>query len=656
MSDWRRLVLVLTLAMLAAGGGCAAQDATPDTGWRVGTSSRSVLPTVDGGHGYAAPERLPPDADADDPGVFAAQFDQGPITVGNGKDNAHWVRDDLRVRTLALQRTGSDQVVVIAAADVYMVFRPDAEELRRMVREVLPAPLRDRVEVMVHATHNHHGPDTAFAVNAEWYRFFLEQARDAVREAVERLEPATLRVAEGTHYFGGSDLSGLRVFDPTLGVLQARATDGRVIATVVNWANHPESTLNWSPPRDRIAAACRTLAWDETACDAQGRYLTADFPGALARWLGRRLGGEVIYINGAIGAMASPLDVPAWEVGDRAPVGNGYTVPPNATPPGSAGRDFLVRNFRKAILVGEQLGVAVEGLLRDTVPLEPTRLEVRHQAFFTRMSNIGFRKLAVVDAQTGRPGLGFKVGELFTCPSTGPKTAATCQDDGRATEEDPVMGPIRRGDHTRTTVSLLRVGDLTFGFLPGEVPGELVIGLPRGIRRTPERWADEAPAAHASPDRIATPGYVKRMLPGTWRWAVGLGNDELGYILPLADFRVLCVADRLGVPGTCARLHAAGVIDFPDAVSGARCKALTDAPTGVEAVPEGSAREAVIGSCRYGQALGRAEGHYEETNAVGWDAAADMMTAVSALTGSSDRAQINERFEGYHHRYPPPTP
>ena len=32
-----------------------------------------------GSHGYAAPERLPPDADADDPGVFAAQFDQGPL-------------------------------------------------------------------------------------------------------------------------------------------------------------------------------------------------------------------------------------------------------------------------------------------------------------------------------------------------------------------------------------------------------------------------------------------------------------------------------------------------------------------------------------------------------------------------------------------------
>ena len=647
----RVLVLVLPLLILTACG-ASSRDVPAETGWRVGTSSRSVLPTVDGSHGYAAPERLPLDGDAHDPGVFAAQFDQGPITVGNGKDNAHWVRDDLRVRTIAFAQGGSDRVVVLVAADVYMVFRPDAEELRRMVREVLPAAQQGRVEVLVHATHNHHGPDTAFAVNAEWYRFFLEQARDAVREAVERLEPATLRVAEGTHYFGGSDLAGLAVFDPTLGVLQARASDGRVIATLVQWSNHPESTLGWAPPRERIAAACGVLGWTGETCNAEGRYLTADFPGALARWLARRVGGEVVYVNGAVGAMASPLGVPAWEVSERAPVGDGYTPPPNAVPPGSEGTDFTVRNFRKAILIGEQLGVAVERLLNDAQPLEPTRLEVRHQEYFTRMSNIGFRKLAVVDPQTGRSRLGFKPGALFTCPANGPKTLAACQDDGRGVEEDAVVGPIRTGDHTRTAVGLLRLGDLSLTFLPGEVPGELVIGLPRDIRRHPERWADETPAQHTAPDRIEIPGYVKRLMPGRWRWVVGLGNDELGYILPIANFRVKCVADAQAGPGACAALHAAGAIDYPDAVSGARCKALIEQPDSAASLPD-PARAAVLGSCRYGQAMGRAAGHYEETNSVGWDAAADMLAAVATLTGSQDRTQINDRLAGYHHRYPP---
>jgi len=33
-----------------------------------------------------------------------------------------------------------------------------------------------------------------------------------------------------------------------------------------------------------------------------------------------------------------------------------------------------------------------------------------------------------------------------------------------------------------------------------------------------------------------------------------------------------------------------------------------------------------------------------------------MVAAVSALTGSTDRTQVNERFAGYHHRHPPPKP
>ena len=83
-------------------------------------------------------------------------------------------------------------------------------------------------------------------------------------------------------------------------------------------------------------------------------------------------------------------------------------------------------------------------------------------------------------------------------------------------------------------------------------------------------------------------------------------------------------------------------------------KGLVD-PAALDALPEG-AREAVAGSCRYGQATGRAAGHYEETNSVGWDAAADMIEAVAQLTGSSDRTQVNDQFAGYHHRYPPPRP
>lgn len=655
-----RAVLALGLgAVTACGGSPATPSAEP--GWRAGAASRSVLPTVGGTHDYADPGLLPIDLDASSPGVFVEAFDAGPIHVGNGKPDAHWVRDDLRARALALQRADDPRIVAIVATDLYMLLAPDVEALRLRVREALPDDLREHVLVQVAASHNHHGPDTAFHVNPDWFDAMLDQTRDAVVDAVSRLEPATLRAAEGTHYFGASDLNGIRVYDPTLGVLQARATDGRVIATLVQWANHPESTLNWSPSREAIADDCATLGWTGEACDAAGRYLTADFPGALARSLGPRVGGEVLYVNGAIGAMASPLGVPVWEVDERAPLGNQYAPPAGARPPGGTGDDFAVRNFRKALLIGEQLGRATETLLGTAVDLAPTRLDVRTERFVTRMSNIGFRKLAVVDETTGRAALGFMPGRLYTC-EPGTPSPASCVDDGRATETDPVLGVIRKGTHTESVVTLIEIADLSLLLLPGEVPGELVIGLPVEVKTQPARWQDDSPALHTSPELLATPGYVKRLLPGRFRWVAGLGNDELGYILPIADYRVKCVADQLGAPGACARLHAAGVIDFPDAVAGARCKALVEDTDGAPALPSAAQPGApslpapvdpVAASCRYGQALGETAGHYEETNSVGWDAAQDMFDAVARLTGRRDTTMVNADFAGHWHGHPP---
>ena len=647
------LVTCVVPMLLAVACGRQAPEETASTGWRAGASSRSVLPTVGGSHAYADPGVLPLDIDATSPGVFVAAFDQGAIHVGNGNPDAHWVRDDLRVRTLALQRDGDPRIVVLVAADLYMMFAPDVTALRERVRDALPEPLRDTVKVLVTATHNHHGPDTAFHVNPAWFEFMLDQTRDAVVSAVEALEPSTLRAAEGTHYFGASDLGGIRVFDPTLGVLQARATDGRVIATVVQWANHPESTLNWSPPQEHIADGCTSLGWSGTACDAEGRYLTADFPGALARTFGPRVGGEVLYVNGAIGAMASPLGVPVWEVDERAPVGNGYTPPAGGRPPGGDGGDYTVRNFRKAFLIGDQLGRAAESLLAQATPLAPTQFDARTERFVTRMSNIGFRKLAVVDADTGRAAIGFRPRRLYTCAEGPSPSLERCTDDGQATEDDSVVGTIRKGTHTESAVTLLEVGEVSLLLLPGEVAGELVIGLPAEVKGHPEHWQDTRPEHHVPAGAVETPGYVKRLMPGRFRWVAGLGNDELGYILPLSDFRVRCVADRLAGPGACARLHAAGVIEYVDGVAGATCKAIADRG---EAATSPVAHEAVLASCRYGQAFGEAAGHYEETNSVGWDAAQDMFDAVARLTGRRDTTQVNPEFAGYWHGYPPPGP
>jgi hypothetical protein len=62
----------------------------------------------------------------------------------------------------------------------------------------------------------------------------------------------------------------------------------------------------------------------------------------------------------------------------------------------------------------------------------------------------------------------------------------------------------------------------------------------------------------------------------------------------------------------------------------------------------------VTASCRYGQALGEANAHYEETNSAGWDLVEDMMNAVAAITGNDDPTDVNPDFPGWWPGHLPP--
>jgi hypothetical protein len=190
-------------------------------------------------------------------------------------------------------------------------------------------------------------------------------------------------------------------------------------------------------------------------------------------------------------------------------------------------------------------------------------------------------------------------------------------------------------------------------FLPGEMSGELVIGLPAEFRSDPARWYEEPLDLNAFGDAYTTPGYVLNRMHDRYRFTISLGDDELGYVFPISNWRIKCVADEIAGPGACQALHEAGVIEFPDAVAGETCKAITEDPEKLEQYPA-DARLAVSASCSYGQALGEAENHYEETNSAGWDIAVDILDAVAKLTGDADPAMVNPRFPGYWEGFPPP--
>ncbi|HEY3484974.1 MAG TPA: hypothetical protein VGK49_06290, partial [Ilumatobacteraceae bacterium] len=622
----RRSIVIVTLLVGALGAHAAVADAAPAKPpaapplLKVGAASRSVLPTVDGSLDYLDQLSVDPD-DPWTPGLFVEAWDQGDVAVGNGDSESHWVHDPMEVTAVAMEQVATRDITVLVASNLYMIFGTDGDAIRADVAARLPARVASRVTLAISADHVHHGPDTAFDVNHEWYDLLIDRTAEAVVEAIDEARPARLSVAEGEHYFGLGDGRDPQVMDPSLGVLQATATNGDTIATLVFWANHPEVTLGWEPTAD-ISEACAVLGWTGNQCSAEDRYFSADYPGWAARLIEEEVGGEALFFNGAIGGLVTPLDAAVWEVTDDAPLGNGFTPPEGAQAAGG-GTDFDNRNFRRAYVIGEQLAIAVLDLLDEAKPVSDPSISYEVEEFYTRMSNIGFR-LLLVRGPDGLTQLGHTPPMLYNCPAAGPKNDTTCEPDEFATVADPfgIIGQIRRGDHAKTRVAYLRIGSVGIMWLPAEVLPESTIGMPAGYLADPDTWHREDIDLHASGEDYVTSGYVKNRMDDEYRWVVGLGNDELGYAVPLSDYRIACVADALAGPGTCEQLHALGAIDFADAVSGAQCKMITEDPSALAAL--GPAALPVQASCIYGQALGEADDHYEETNSAGWDLEADI--------------------------------
>jgi len=631
-----------TTAMPASTAPPATTLPVPDTTTPVDTvllaaaASRSVLPTVNGTRDYLAdaPGWLEP-ADPNDIGVYVPLWDQGRVDVGNGNSDGVWVHDDLRATALVLR---GEQTVVMAVADVYMIFAVDADEIERRARELLAGePGIDDARFVISATHNHHGPDSAFSVNDEWYSMMADEMAGAIADAW-RAQPRQARVvaATGEHRFGQTDGRDPFIVDPRLNVVQVQdAETEAAVATLVQWTSHPETTLGWDPPGD-FAAVCAEQEWGVDDCSADGRYFTADYPGVLRERLQQAVGGEVLFFNGALGNQIGPGAADVWQVDDAHPVGDGVTAPDGALPVDGA-TDLRTRNMARTEAIGEQLRVAVESLLGSAGEVVDPLPEFSQEQFFTRLTNIGFRVL-LADGD-----LGWQVPTAYVC---GPKpfTEDTCVDDGGEFVDDPLLTPlvdsqIRKGDVLRTRVSFVRLGEVGFLFMPGELPPEMVLGLPDDFTTDVAKYYDR-PELHATGAEYSIPGALLDLVPTSITFTVGLGGDELGYWVPVSEYRLRCLDLLMPVEGgyTCQRLFDEGLAVTPDAVAGEVCRQLADAtpaspPSTVFIGPEQQA--AVTAVCRYGQALGRELGepeeHYEETNAAGWDLVDDLWAAAQRL-------------------------
>ncbi len=641
MKTLSTILLCLSFSLLQACSDGSDEDFVsliPEQLLQAGAASRSILPTVAGGRDYLRdapgwPART--DLDPHDPGVFIATWDQGRVDVGNGRSDSAWVHDDIRATALAL--VYGEERAVLVMADTYSYFSPDIAAMVERVRSRLSTTWQT-APVLFSATHNHHGPDTAFSINDDWFSMMADEIALAVEEAVANIQPAILRAGQGDHGYGVVDARDPIIRNTELNVLALDHADiGEPIATLVQWTSHPESTLGWSPPAQSadLDTVCAIKGWTGGNCTAEGRYLTADYPGVLRERLMQSRGGEVLYFNGPLGSQIGPGAAPTWVVDEAHPVGDGLTVPAGAEPLTVCDDrgPYQCRNFAKTESIGHELANAVTHILSNAEQVPVTQLQVHTENFYTRLTNIGFR-LLIADGD-----IGWQVPKLYNC-TDGVLADDNCVDDGAELVDDPLLSvllgsQIRRGDVVQTQLSHVDFGDIGMLFMPGEVPPELVKGLPQDFATAPPEKYYDAPHLHAVGANYTIPGYLLSLLDEAITLTVGLGGDQLGYFVPVSDYRLRCLDLVLPGGSSCADLAARGVIEDIDWVSGAICKSITDDPAALTNL--GDDADAVAAICRYGQALGRELGepddHYEETNAAGWDMVDDLWTAAQRLTG-----------------------
>lgn len=210
-----------------------------------------------------------------------------PVSGGVGvPKDAKETKGDLFVRALVLQQ-GETKLAIV---NIDNLGWPAAlgDRSRALIKDI-PAE-----NILIGATHTHSGPDAyAFPnekgetrADLKYLDWCVKEVAAAVNEALDKVEAADLIVAEGEakgkiafNYYAE------QLYDPRCNVIQLRrqtgSEKGKAIATLVNYAIHPE-----------VIGSKRGI-------------LSPDLCGPLYNRIEEQAGGVALFMNGAQGGMVT---------------------------------------------------------------------------------------------------------------------------------------------------------------------------------------------------------------------------------------------------------------------------------------------------------------------------------------------------------------
>jgi hypothetical protein len=206
-----------------------------------------------------------------------------PISGGLGPTSpAKDQRGELTARAIVFQN-GSTSVAVVSL-DLLGFPSVLCERARLQVPRILAE------NILIGSTHTHSAPDCYAFPDGQgghtgdlaYIDSVCQKAAEAINAAIDNLRPAAIRIATGeaqgriAYNYYAPDL-----YDRRMSVIQALAPDGETIATLVNYATHPE------------------------VLGSSEGIVSPDLIGPLCERIESKVGGLAMFVNGAQGGMVT---------------------------------------------------------------------------------------------------------------------------------------------------------------------------------------------------------------------------------------------------------------------------------------------------------------------------------------------------------------
>ncbi|PYT68373.1 MAG: hypothetical protein DMG39_21375 [Acidobacteria bacterium] len=388
------------------------------------------------------------------------------------------VHDDLYVRCLALEAGG--QIEVLCSVDVIGLFYDDVLKIREQVKVQAP----EISHLIVASTHVHEGPDTLglwgstplqTGIDESYLSWLDSQIAATAVTAARSVQPTRMELSRDEHPLLESLQSVDRppiVKDPYLFVMRLISIGAGKTVALL---------VNWSDHPETLGE--------------ENSEITADYPHWLCQYVENHLGGTAIFFNGSIGKVST--------------LGNQVALQDPET--GEIAQD---RTWKKAELIGTRLGQLVERALKSAEAPRVNSILIRKSILFAPLQNDHFRMAEAAGVFAGRKPL-YSDGRL---------------DRSTVERELADTGRIRfsTGHEVQTEVDYvqLRSGNrivAEIATIPGEIYPELTNG---GVTRYPGADYPDAPFEPT----------LRAYLKSRYQFILGLGNDELGYLIPRAEW------------------------------------------------------------------------------------------------------------------------